>query len=234
MIQPQFDAAAQKIIDKALEQDDLFDRVLVLHDSIIDMTDYKSKGNSYISEADGPLLNGVALCEGYSKAFMYLCQSIGIECICVAGYAGENHMWNMLKLDGEWYNMDVTWDDPVGGSKSYQYFCLPTSKIKSDHSFNNFFPVPSATATKYGYSEVMGINEYTTLNSAYNGLLNDAAANYKNGIMETTVFISGDFMNSFAKKVNDMAFYNDLTAKGCKFTNWSTRYSTKSLVLTIS
>lgn len=230
---PEFEAAAQKIIDKALAQDDLFDRVVTIHDAIIDMTDYKVSGLSYISEADGPLLHGVALCEGYSKAFMYLCQAVGIECICVKGYAGEGHMWNMLKLDGEWYNMDVTWDDPVGGSKGYVYFCLPTSKIKSDHSFDNPFPVPSATATRYTYSEAMGINEYSSVASAYNGLIKEAAANYKKGVMETTVYINGDFMTSFAKKVNNSSFYSDLTAEGCKFSSWSTKYTTKSLTLTL-
>lgn len=230
---PEFEAAAQKIIDKALAQDNLFDRVVTIHDAIIDMTDYKVSGPSYISEADGPLLHGIGLCEGYSKAFMYLCQAVGIECICVAGYAGEGHMWNMLKLDGEWYNMDVTWDDPVGGSKGYQYFCLPTSKIKSDHSFNNPFTVPSATATKYTYSEAMGISEYTSVTSAYNGLIKEAAANYKKGIMETTVYIDGDFMTSFAAKVNSNSFFYDLTAEGCKFSSWSTKYTSKSLTLTI-
>ncbi len=173
-IQPLFDAAAQKVIDKALAQDNLFDRVLVIHDAITEMTTYNAKAPSYKSEADGPLVYGEALCEGYAKAFMYLCQSVGIQCFCVAGYAGEDHMWNMLQLDGEWYHMDTTWDD----SGTYEYFCVPDSQMFADHTLRNTFPVPKATATKYSYSEVMGITTYTDVNSAYNGLVEQAAKNY--------------------------------------------------------
>lgn len=228
-IKPLFEAAAQKITDEALKQDNLFDQVKVIHDAIIDMTTYNATGPSYKSEADGPLLHGTALCEGYSKAFMYLCQSVGIECICVAGYAGENHMWNMLKLDGEWYNMDVTWDD----ANTYEYFCIPTSKIISDHSFRNVFQVPSATATKYSYSEVMGIAEYSDANSAYKGLVAEAAANYKGGVMETTIYVKDGLMNSLLTKLNNQTFFDDLAAKGCKATSWSASYTTKSLTLTL-
>ena len=130
--------------------------------------------------------------------------------------------------------MDVTWDDPVGGLPNYTYFCIPTSKIKSDHTFNNLFTVPPATATKYSYAEVMGINEYTTLDTAYNGLLNEAAANYKKGVMETTIYISGSFMNSLVSKVSSQDFYRELTANGCKFSSWSYRYTDTMLTLTLT
>ena len=228
-IQPKLEAAAQKIIDKALEQDSLFEQVKTLHDAVVDMTEYSVTGPSYKAEADGPLLHGIALCEGYSKAFMYLCQSMGIECVCVSGYAGEGHMWNMVKLDGEWYNMDVTWDD----AGTYEYFCIPSSKILSDHSFSNPFTVPTATATKYSYTTAMGITEYDSLNSAYNGLLEEAAANYKKGVLETTVYISGSFMDSLVKKVNSQSFFNDLSDMGCSFSSWQMNYTDKKFTLTI-
>lgn len=233
-INPQFEAAAKKITDKALKQDNLFDQVKVLHDAIVEMTDYSKTGPSYKSEADGPLLNGVALCEGYSKAFMYLCQSIGIDCICVAGYAGEAHMWNMIKLDGQWYNMDVTWDDPTGGSMKYDYFCIPTSKIKSDHSFDNTFTVPSATATKYSYAEVMGITEYSDVNSAYKGLVKEAAANYKKGVKETTIFFSVDISKELITMMKkNYSFISDLKAEGCNSNGWSGSYTSKSFTVTL-
>lgn len=228
-LKPQFEAAAQKIIDKALAQDDLFDRVLVIHDSITEMTTYNASAPSYKSEADGPLLYGEALCEGYAKAFMYLCQAVGIQCFCVAGYAGEDHMWNMLQLDGEWYHMDVTWDD----ADTYEYFCVPDSQMFIDHTLRNFFPVPAATATKYSYSEVMGITTYTDVNSAYNGLVDQAAKNYKNGVMETTVYVQNGLMNSLIAKIRQQKFFDDLKAKGCDTTGWSSSSTSKSLTITL-
>lgn len=59
------------------------------------------------------------VCEGYSRAFMVLCQRLGIPCVLVDGAArpeptgsSEEHMWNYVKLDGQWYALDVTWNDP--------------------------------------------------------------------------------------------------------------------------
>ena len=229
-IQPLFDSAAKKIIDKALAQNDLFDRVLVIHDALTEMTDYNARAGSYKSEADGPLVYGEALCEGYSKAFMYLCQSVGIQCVCVAGYAGEDHMWNMLRLDGEWYHMDTTWDD----SGTYEYFCIPDSQMFVDHTIRNSFPVPKADATKYSYSEVMGITTYNDVNSAYNGLVEQAAKNYKNGIYETTIYVKKGIMDSLMAKINQQKFFDDLKAKGCNTTGWRSSSTDKSLTITLS
>ncbi|MGN1341577.1 MAG: chitobiase/beta-hexosaminidase C-terminal domain-containing protein [Oscillospiraceae bacterium] len=233
-LKPGFEAAAQEIIDKALAQDDLFDRVKVLHDAVIEKTVYTIRGSSYISEADGALVYGNALCEGYSKAFAYLCQAAGIECICVAGYAGEGHMWNMLKLDGRWYNMDVTWDDTDADEPGYTYFCIPTSEIESDHSFNNPFPVPAATATKYSYREMSGIPSYSDLNSAYNGILALVAENYSKGVKTTTAYVDGNFIHSLFNKVNDQAFGQALSDMGCFFFRWSTSTNNRYITVTLS
>lgn len=146
-IQPKFEAAAQEIIDKALEYSDPYDRLMVLHDELALRTEYLTSGGAHISEADGPLVYGEALCEGYSKAFMYLCQSIGIECVCIIG--GE-HMWNIVKVDGEWYHIDVTWDDPIvtgssGGSNiTHKYFLVSDKTVLLDHEIENFFTIPTA------------------------------------------------------------------------------------------
>lgn len=221
-IKPKLEAAAKKIVDEALEKDSLFERVLYIHDSITESTVYTLTGGSYISQSDGPLVYGYALCEGYSKAFMYLCQSVGIECVCVGGEAsGGPHMWNMLKLDGEWYNMDVTWDDDTG----YNYFCITTSQISKDHTFKNEFTVPKATATKYSYFEAMGIEVYSNAADAYNALVKEAAKNWKNGVTSTTIYLESGVVNSLRSKVNSSSFFSDLAAKGCNASSWSAEFN---------
>lgn len=146
-IREQIENAAAPIIEEALKESDSFKRVKVLHDSIVNMTTYTLNGPVYKSEADGPLINGRALCEGYSKAFAYLCQSMGVPCICVVGSGnGENHMWNMVRIDGKWYHVDVTWDDPVGSQPvlRHDYFCVSTASISKDHSISNPVAIPAA------------------------------------------------------------------------------------------
>lgn len=143
-IQSEFEATSDKIIQKALKEKSDFDRVKVLHDEIIKLTRYCDDGSLYQSEADGPLVYGKAVCEGYSKAFAYLAQSIGIDCICCSN---QNHMWNMVKIEGNWYHIDVTWDDPVGSRDylKYDYFLLSESEISTDHSGDYILPIPKAT-----------------------------------------------------------------------------------------
>ena len=132
-----------------------YERVKLFHDWIINRTEYIASGYISISETDGPILYGKALCEGYSRAFEYLCQSVGIECVCISGTARSSagtgkHMWNMVKLDGKWYHIDVTWDDPITMSGKqileYNYFLLSDLQIKKDHTVNTYFKVPTATS----------------------------------------------------------------------------------------
>lgn len=73
-----------------------------------------------LSDADGPV------CEAYARAFKILCDKLNIPCVLASGYAkgnklqaqGESHVWNETQMDdGQWYAVDVTWNDPVVKSK---------------------------------------------------------------------------------------------------------------------
>ena len=84
------------------------------------------------------------VCEGYSKAFKFLCDKIGIPCVLVDGTAGGGaHMWNYIALDGAWYAVDVTWNDPVvygyrgavSGFEGESYFAVGADTIISGESF---------------------------------------------------------------------------------------------------
>lgn len=132
---------------KTLKTD--YDRIKLFHDWIINRTDYIANGELYNWHLDGPIIYAKSVCEGYSKAFSYLCQSVGIECVLVSGTGnGGGHMWNMVKVDGKWYHIDVTWDDPISTSGKpvlrYDYFLISDAQIRKDHTINNAFTVPTA------------------------------------------------------------------------------------------
>lgn len=98
--------------------------VTYFHDWIVNNTVYASylaetdvsmQGYEYGFNIDGVFLEGIAVCEGYAKTLKLLCDRVGIPCKTVFGVANEeNHSWNYVRLDGKWYLVDATWDDPVG------------------------------------------------------------------------------------------------------------------------
>lgn len=150
VIQKKFDATAKSVVSEAKKQLTDYSQLKYVHDWIVNNTDYTLTGPAYKSEADGAVVYGKALCEGYSKAFMYMAQELGFECVCVVGKAnGTAHMWNMVKLNGVWYHVDVTFDDPIvsggGNMLSHEYFLLSTYDIGKTHSIDNPINIPSAT-----------------------------------------------------------------------------------------
>lgn len=87
-----------------------------------------------------------AVCEGYAKAFSYLCEKAGLQTELVYGTARnenheEYHAWNQICVDSLWYNIDVTWDDPFlngenisdGSNMIYDYFLVPDSALEKSH-----------------------------------------------------------------------------------------------------
>lgn len=144
----QFISSTQSVIAEAEQLGSDYDRLKYIHDWIVNNTSYTKNGPLSKSEADGPVVYGSALCEGYSKAFMYMAQSMGYECVCVAGVSGGGpHMWNMVRIGSLWYHVDVTWDDPVSNSGPmlrYDYFMVSDGTIRADHTIDNPFAVPSA------------------------------------------------------------------------------------------
>ena len=151
----------------------LFDRVLYVHDYLVDHTRYDHTaaarigsvfGGSGIPDAStayGCLVKHQAICSGYAAAFQLVMQELGIVCGRVSGTAdGGRHAWNILQLDNEWYCMDVTWDDPTSrdgkDNKSYEYFCVTTDELLRTHTPNGDREVPECFGRKYNYHRYKG------------------------------------------------------------------------------
>lgn len=84
-----------------------------IHDLIVMKTDY-SKDSSTAFCATGVFRDHAAVCEGYSLAFNDLAKSMHIPSLMISSNT-INHAWNMVYLEGEWWFVDCTWDDPVNG-----------------------------------------------------------------------------------------------------------------------
>lgn len=135
---------------------------LTVHDYIVNNVRYVLDRNSD-SPAYDALFNGSASCSGYTEVFQTLMDMAGIRCIPVTGQAGgDSHIWNMVCLDGQWYHVDTTWDDPVGGDGTirHNYFNITDDDILLDHTIESWHP--AASGTDLAYYNVLG---YTLFSS---------------------------------------------------------------------
>ncbi len=105
----QFIAAADAILAGAEGLSDNYAKELYIHNALADKLTYKH--NPLDQSAYSAIVGNNTVCAGYAKAFQYLMQRLGIPTYLCAGYAGEMHAWNIIKLGDYYYNVDVTWDD---------------------------------------------------------------------------------------------------------------------------
>ena len=91
-----------------------YENELAIHDYLVSHITYIDNGGSTFNAYDA-MINGEAVCSGYTESFKTFMDMLGIENYTISGKAGnEQHIWNVVKLDNDWYQVDVTWDDPVG------------------------------------------------------------------------------------------------------------------------
>ena len=86
--------------------------VLYLHDYLADRYAYDTRRESSNADAYSFLRDGVGVCQAYALAFMALARGAGLEADFVAS-AAMDHAWNHVRVDGVWYHVDVTRDDPI-------------------------------------------------------------------------------------------------------------------------
>ncbi|MCL2088313.1 MAG: hypothetical protein FWH14_02405 [Oscillospiraceae bacterium] len=122
---------------------------LMLHDWLLGRVSYNHGANPYTDyTALGALVTGQAVCEGYARAFQLLLYNVGIESTLVVGSSrNEPHMWNIARIDGQWYNVDTTWND--GERISHTYFNQTDAFMQQDHFFEqNLSQVADADAVE--------------------------------------------------------------------------------------
>ncbi len=126
-----------------------YNKIKQVHDTLVNMISYDttySRTNTH--NLYGALVEKRVVCEGYSKAFKYILDSMGIPCILVGGTGTnssgktEAHMWNYVKLNDNWYAVDSTWDDPIiigGKTKNtirQDYFLKGSITFNKSHVIN--------------------------------------------------------------------------------------------------
>ncbi len=159
-LKAELDGVCDKVISSLTNPEDKWQTELEIHDYIVDNCEYRmTRGDYLCSSAYGALVDNAAACEGYSRAAKLLLDKAGIESTVLSGNstaANGNtgaHMWNAVKLDGEYYYLDCTWDDPVSDDgkpvKIYSYFNINNETISATHSDFSYDFNCTATAENY-------------------------------------------------------------------------------------
>lgn len=149
---------------------DTYHKILQVHDTLVNTLQYDStlsRPNTH--NIYGALIEKKVVCEGYAKSLKYILDALNIPCILVGGTATnsngktESHMWNYVQIDGKWYGVDPTWDDPVVISGKYKkntirhdYLCKGYLVFNKSHVVSNTisekgvkFKVPTLSAENY-------------------------------------------------------------------------------------
>lgn len=195
----------RSIIESILYTDmSTIERIKTVHDYLIKRTTYDKtyyqKDNSH-NHLYNILNENRAVCQGYAVAFYIFMNEIDIPCSLISGYAGENHAWNVVKIDGEWYFIDLTWDDPIipndagiktndypnGDNISYTYFLCTKSFISRNYKAEEYI---GDKPTSYGNSNEY--NNYPYYKMGYKGVYRINTAEDLNCVSQMKY--SGDYM----------------------------------------
>ena len=177
----EFDSEAQAILVGAGNLGTDSEKEKYVHDALMQQVEYDTSA-AMNQSAYSAMVNGKSVCAGYARAFQYLMMKLGVPCYYCTGYSGENHAWNIIKIDGKYYNVDVTWDDT--DPSTYDYY------NKSDREYAN---------THMRTSLSVYLPACTDDNSADNGMGN----NTNNGAVEIVNPDDGTPTESSDSLIND-------------------------------
>ena len=163
-------SAAKQVLDKVLEDgmSDLEKEIAVYH-WIVNNVNYDWTHQDVMEETPresftpyGGLVNHTAVCLGYATTFQLLMDLAGVECVTVAGASRsstEDHGWNMVRLNGNWYCVDVTWDANYreygatrGRERDWLFFNITSDEMaETDHQWD-YANTPEAVTKGKGRS----------------------------------------------------------------------------------
>ena len=200
-----------------------YEKIKTFHDWIV-LNNTFNKEPGYNQTIYGGFVQGTVQCEGYAKTMQYLCDLSDIESMIVVGTNadGSSHAWNVIKIDGDWYNVDCTWDDPIlstviANNLRHRYFGVTDAQIhnKSHYNINKkttgtqvtYFTPPACTATKYNYFDAEGLvySDKASAETALKNAMKTTAAN-KTRVAEI--------------KVSDKSVYDAVTAELKTYASW--------------
>lgn len=118
-----------------------YDKIKLFHDYVINNTVYDKDSNQDMFTAYNLITTGKSICGGYSDIMAIYLDTLEIQNYKITS---ENHVWNLVNIDGVWYHLDLTWDDPVASDGNqyllHNFFLIKTEELLKldsvEHNFN--------------------------------------------------------------------------------------------------
>lgn len=115
------------------DSDPDYKKLRTIHDWLCDNIVY-TDGAAREYDMYGAIVDGKCVCSGYTMAFTYLCHLYGFKCVGITGYTYDSssigHAWNLVYGEGDWYFVDVTWDDDENRSRARSDYFMVGSETK--------------------------------------------------------------------------------------------------------
>lgn len=192
-----------------------YEKELAVHDYLVENVTYDTTRTAEDTHsAYGALVLGRAVCDGYAESFQTLMDMLGIECRFICGTGNrEQHAWNMVLLDGAWYHVDVTFDDPVGseGLVSHKYFNITDAEMNMDHMWEHS-DYPMAVGNKYSYYLMGGITKVNGQDE-FNNYIVQCLTNHMQQI-EVVAYGNVDLETALKKAGISFSYSYDVINKG--------------------
>ncbi len=152
-----FDEEVEKVLSHITTDMTEAQREKYIHDYLAEKITYAG-GTTHAHNAYGALVEGKSVCEGYAESFQYLLYQAGILCATVTGkgYSSDSsdpelHAWSLVRIDGEYYYVDLTWNDQDVAT-FYTYYNITTEDLLRDHVLDVLaYSYPDCTATAENY-----------------------------------------------------------------------------------
>lgn len=138
-----------------------YEKILAVYEYIVNQVDYDSEASDN-QNIYSVFINQRSVCAGYSKATQYLLEKMGVFCTYITGKTSgnQNHAWNLVRCDGDYYYVDTTWGDPVFQEEEneigYDYMCCDDTQLFATHIPDEDVPLPKCEKMDRNYYVMNG------------------------------------------------------------------------------
>ena len=201
-------------IAASCQGEDVFETVENVFHWILANTQYDGAFRYYSAEAI--IFNGKSTCNGYAYLFRLLMERLNIPVRYVCGMADDDyHAWNTVQIDGEWYNMDLTWCDGFDSMYyTYEYFGLPDELMELAHTPEHYAPGGPVTCTSMDSNYLVRTGRWQ---EAFPEVLQGIQEQLDAGQRRFSLTLTDEYGTGTA----DQIIYSRVSAEGLSRTDWT-------------